>query len=86
MASQNRHTIYVGVTNSLSRRIEEHRVGLVPGFTKTYHCHVLIYYEEYASISEAIAREKQLKRWRRSKKEWLIRRVNPQLIDLSKIW
>lgn len=76
-------TIYIGVTNNLQRRIYEHKQHLVKGFTDLYNCTQLVYYEEYNNVNDAIAREKQLKGWKRSKKEALIRKVNPGWEDLS---
>ena len=76
MASQS-NVLYIGVTNNLSRRVFEHRYGLGKGFTKKYHCQRLVYYEEYESIILAIAREKEIKKWRRQKKENLIIQLNP---------
>lgn len=60
--------IYIGVTNDLSRRLYEHKNEQIDGFTKKYHIHKLVYFEEYSEINAAIAREKQLKRWVRVKK------------------
>jgi putative endonuclease len=76
-------TLYVGVTNDLSRRIGEHRSGLVAGFTKKYKVHQLVYYEEFGSILEARARERTIKRWRREWKFKLIEDVNPRWRDLT---
>jgi putative endonuclease len=67
LANRYRGTMYVGVTNDLSRRVGEHKSGAVPGFTKRYKIDQLVYCEPYASIDEARAREHVLKRWRR---EW----------------
>lgn len=75
-------TLYIGVTNNLTRRIFEHKHGLVEGFTKKYQVRNLVYYEEYNDIREAIAREKQLKSWNREKKRILIERMNPGWEDL----
>ena len=74
---------YVGVTNSIVKSSFEHRVGLLEGFTKKYRIKKLIYVEEYNNIREAIAREKQLKNWHRNWKISLIKKVNPEFIDLS---
>lgn len=76
-------TVYIGVTNNLQRRIYEHKQHLIKGFTDLYNCTQLVYYEEYKNINEAISREKQLKGWKRSKKEILIRKMNPRWEDLS---
>ncbi len=80
-------TLYVGVTNSIARRNSEHRNGLHPtSFTARYGCRKLVYYEEHGSIRVAIDREKQIKRWRREKKESLIRSINPGWQNLSHVW
>lgn len=83
MASNNRTTIYIGVTNDLERRITEHKSGIILGFTRKYHCHNLVYYEEFSDIEQAIAREKQLKGWKRAKKDALIDTMNPERKDLA---
>ena len=83
LASRYKGTLYVGMANNLSRRLEGHRAGSVPGFTRTYKVHRLVYYEEYASLLEARARERVLKRWRREWKFKLIESVNPSWRDLT---
>jgi putative endonuclease len=83
LASRYRGTLYVGVTNDLSRRVGDHKSGFVPGLTKNYKVHTLVYYEEYASILEARARERVLKRWRREWKFRLIEEMNPLRLDLT---
>jgi len=83
LASRYRGTLYVGITNDLSRRIGEHRSGLIPGFTKKYKVHQLVYYEEFGSVLDARARERVLKRWRREWKFRLIENVNPRWRDLT---
>ena len=83
MASNNRSTLYIGVTDNLERRVTEHKSGLIPGFTQKYHCHNLVYYEEFSDIEQAISREKQLKGWKRSKKDALIDTMNPEKNDLA---
>ena len=75
-------TIYIGVTNNIERRVWEHKNGINEGFTKKYKCHKLVYLENYSDIAEAISREKQLKKWRREKKEKLIKTINPGWKDL----
>lgn len=86
LANGYRNVLYIGVTNNLQRRYHEHLSGTVDGLTKKYNVYCLVYYEQYNHIEEAIAREKQLKKWSRSKKEQLIRRMNPHMIDLAKEW
>jgi len=82
MAS-NSGTLYIGVTNSLPYRVYQHKNNLIDGFTKKYSCHKLLYFEDYNNVTDAISREKQLKKWRRSKKEFLIKKLNPLWEDLS---
>ena len=79
-------TIYIGVTNDIKRRISEHKLGEVPGFTKRYKCDILLYFEEYNNIKNAISREKELKGWRRERKEQLIATLNPHRVDLAANW
>lgn len=76
-------TLYIGITNDLNRRVSEHKPGFLEGFTKRYACNKLVYYEQYKDVYDAICREKQLKSWRRSKKEWLIATINKTWCDLS---
>jgi putative endonuclease len=83
LASRRNGTLYVGVTNDLVRRIGEHKSKLVPGFTRKYAVDKLVYFEEFASILEARARERALKRWDRAWKLALIEKLNPQWRDLS---
>jgi len=85
MAS-NTGVLYTGVTNNLQRRVYEHKNGLIDGFTKKYHCHKLVYFEETSDIKVAIEREKRIKDWRRSRKEELIKSANPAWNDLSDGW
>jgi putative endonuclease len=81
-ASGRNGTLYVGVTNDLARRAQEHRDGTLPGFTKDYGVNRLVYVESYTHIADAIRREKQLKRWRRAWKIALIEEHNPFWKDL----
>ena len=74
--------LYIGVTNNLKRRVFEHKNELVEGFTKKYKLHKLVYYEIYADAYTAISREKQLKRWKREKKNQLINTRNSEWDDL----
>jgi len=76
-------TLYTGVTNNLYRRVWQHKNGIIEGFTKKYVCHKLIYYEQTDDIFLAIQREKEIKKWNRSKKEHLIKEMNSGWIDLS---
>jgi putative endonuclease len=71
------------VTNDLYKRIEDHREAAIPGFTEMYQCNRLVWFERYQYILHAIEREKQIKRWRREKKIWLIEETNPTWADRS---
>ena len=85
--SNRKHTVlYIGVTNNLQRRLYEHKNEMVDGFTKRYHIHRLVYFEEFDHIDQAIAREKMLKGWRRERKDTLITSFNPDWNDLSEGW
>ena len=84
MTNEYNNVLYVGVTNNLERRVYEHQSGLIEGFTQKYNVHKLVWYECCHDVKDAIAREKQLKGWVRSKKEALIRKMNPDWRDLSK--
>ena len=81
--SSGRRTLYVGVTGDLLRRVHEHRNKLIEGFTKQYNVTHLVYFEVFHDVYDAIAREKQIKRWSRAKKIALIRSTNPKWKDLS---
>ena len=83
LASDVGGTLYVGVTNNLVRRMYEHRMGLVPGFTKRYQVHRLVYFEPHTDIEAAIRREKRLKKWNRAWKIRLIEAQNPNWDDLN---
>jgi putative endonuclease len=82
MASRSR-TLYTGITNNLRRRVYEHKQGLVPGFTARYKVTKLVYFESTRNPLAAIAREKQIKAWRREKKIALIESANPGWEALS---
>jgi len=77
---------YIGVTANLERRVWEHRTKQTDGHTKQYNKVLLVYIEEFVHIEDAIAREKQLKKWSSVKKEALIERNNPRWLDLSADW
>ena len=74
--------MYIGMTNDLKRRITEHKNQQIDGFTKKYHVKKLVYFEEYTNPNEAIRREKELKGWRREKKNDLVETMNPEWKDL----
>lgn len=76
------NVLYIGVTNDIVRRVYEHKNKLVDGFTSKYNVDKLVYYENTPDVNVAIAREKQLKNWRREKKDELINRLNPRWKDL----
>ena len=75
-------TLYIGFTSDLLKRIWEHKNDLVESFTKKYQCHKLIYYEQGEDFDSVLAREKMIKKWRREKKEILIKTLNPGWKDL----
>jgi putative endonuclease len=82
LASQRNGTLYLGVTNNLLRRVDEHKNDLNEGFTKKYGVHQLVYFEEHDRAEPAIEREKQIKKWNREWKLNLIERFNPEWKDL----
>ena len=83
LASDNNRVLYIGVTNDIIRRVAEHKSEKIEGVTKTYHVHKLVYLETCNDAYAAVAREKQLKGWRREKKVALIVKDNPFWKDLS---
>ena len=82
LASRPRGTLYIGVTNDLHQRVQQHRDGLGGSFTKRYRVHNLMWFEEFSDIEIAIQREKSLKRWSRAWKVNLIERTNPHWVEL----
>ncbi len=82
LASKKNGVLYVGVTNDLRRRVSEHKLGEVEGFTSHYHVKRLVYYEAFDDIRDAIQREKALKAWKRQWKIELIERDNPDWQDM----
>ncbi len=83
LASKKCGVLYIGVTNDLTRRVQEYKAGIIEGFTKKYFVHKLVYFETYTFILEAIKREKQLKKWNREWKIGLIEKQNPNWLDLA---
>ena len=83
LASRRNGTLYIGVTNDLRRRVEQHKALGVPGFTRKYRVTTLVYVERHGDIHEAIAREKQLKGWNRAWKLKLIEASNPTWLELD---
>lgn len=82
LASKRNGTLYIGVTNNLVKRVYEHKNDLIEGFTKKYQVHNLVYFESYENMTEAIAREKQMKEWKRYWKIKTINKFNPSWRDL----
>ncbi len=83
LASRRNGTLYVGMTNNLRSRIAQHKSAAIPGFTQKYDVKMLVYFEEFNDPRDAIAREKQLKWWRRKWKLQLIESVNPEWKDIA---
>ena len=75
-------TLYVGITRDLKRRIVEHKLGIIEGFSKKYDLKLLVYFEQFKYVNDAIYREKQLKKWNREWKIDLIKKRNPEWFDL----
>jgi putative endonuclease len=86
LQSASRRALYIGMTNNLRRRVFQHKTHQFEGFTGDYNAIRLVYWEKFGSVEKAIAREKQLKRWRREKKIWLVESVNPKWRDLALEW
>ena len=86
LTNKNDTVMYIGVTNDLKRRLYEHKSKQVDGFTKKYNVYKLVYFEKYSDIDNAIAREKQLKHWVRSKKNLLVETQNPNWDDLGETY
>ena len=82
LARKRNGTLYIGVTGNLLGRVNQHRSGAIPGFTQRYAVHRLVYFETFRHVDHAIAREKQLKRWKRQWKLRLIEQSNPEWRDL----
>jgi putative endonuclease len=83
MQSASRRALYIGMTNNLRKRVWQHKEHVYEGFTDDYNCTRLVYWESFDEVANAIDREKQLKRWRREKKMWLIEHKNPGWKDLA---
>ena len=84
LASKKNGTLYIGVTNDLTRRMLEHKNKLTGGFTEKYNLTKLVYYEATNEVESAIRREKQLKNWHRDRKANLVNEHNPGWSDSSK--
>ena len=82
----NNQVMYIGVTNNLERRLYQHKNKLIKGFSEKYNINKLVYFEQTNDIESAITREKEIKKWRREKKNSLVESTNKQWEDLSKQW
>jgi putative endonuclease len=85
VASRTR-VLYTGMTNNLRHRVAQHKLGTAPGFTDSYNCNRLVWFERYQYVRSAIVREKQIKGWTRAKKLALINEMNSSWADLSQEW
>lgn len=79
-------TLYTGVTSNLEKRIQQHKNGTYKGFSSKYKTNKLVYFETVTDINAALEREKQIKNWRRDKKDMLVKKLNPEWKDLSESW
>ena len=86
MTNWKHSVLYIGFTSDLLRRVFQHKEHAIKGFTQKYNCTKIVYFESTSSVLDAITREKQLKGWRREKKEKLIYTENPNWVDLSNGW
>ena len=86
LTNWNNKVMYVGMTNNLERRVYEHKNKLVNGFTKKYNVNKLVYFEESSDVNAVLSREKEIKKWRREKKDNLVLSSNPEWKDLSEEW
>ena len=86
LTNWNNKVMYLGVTNNLERRLYEHKNKLVKGFTEKYNVNKLVYFGETQDVTAAIAREKEIKKWRREKKNQLVNRMSPNWKNLSSRW
>ena len=86
LASKRNGTLYIGMTNDLQRRVYEHKTGIKKGFTQKYGVSMLVYFEEFQHVEQAIQREKNMKKWKRNWKLKLIEENNPTWNDLAEDW
>ncbi len=86
MSNKLRTVYYIGVTNSIERRVLEHKAGIGSSFCNRFQCYDLLYYEDFSDITEAILKEKQMKKWNRVWKEELIQKNNIDMLDLAADW
>ncbi len=82
ITNKSNKVVYIGVTNDLQRRVYEHKEKMITGFSQKYNTTKLVYFEEFTDIKEAILREKEIKKWRREKKDNLINTLNPKWLEL----
>ena len=83
LTNEYNNVMYIGVTNDLRRRVYEHKSGEIEGFTQRYKVHKLVYFESSHDVEAAIAREKQLKGWKRERKNALVESVNPEWKEIQ---
>lgn len=86
LTNWNNRVLYIGVTSDLTRRLNEHKDKVVNGFTEKYNVNKLVYFQETTDVLAAITREKEIKKWRRQKKDYLVSSINPDWKDLSDTW
>ena len=86
MSNWNNNVLYTGVTNNLERRVYQHKNKLIKGFTEKYNVNKLVYFEQTTDVDAAITREKQIKQWRREKKNRLVESMNKNWEDPSEQW
>ena len=86
LTNKNHTVLYTGVTNNIERRIYEHKNKMIEGFTKKYNAEILVFCETFNNINDAISVEKQIKGWKREKKNELVEKENPTWKDLSSDW
>ena len=86
LTNSSRRSLYTGFTSTFRRRIWEHKNHVFPGFSDEYNVTRLVWFERYQYANNAIAREKQIKRWNRRKKMWLVEQMNPGWKDLAAVW
>ena len=83
ITNKNNNVLYTGITNDLERRLYEHKNGLIKGFTSKYNVNKLVYFDHTTDVISAITREKEIKGWKREKKNKLVESINPEWKDLS---
>ena len=86
LASKKNGTLYIGMTNDLQKRVYQHKTGQVKGFTQKYGVSMLVYFEEFQQVQQAIERENNLKKWKRAWKLKLFEKDNPNWDDRAKDW